>query len=340
MKLIFIRHAEPDYKLDSLTEKGAREAALLGERTQNWPISQVYCSPMGRAQKTALPTLKSHGITLSHTYPQAPDDILPGPDPTKALVCPWLREFAVGVNPVFHPTKKFIPWDFTPAFLDQYPQLLDRNHWWETPLFTEPITENALPREVAKDAKKAFEMYQKLYGTFYQEQPGIPKIKQEYDWVTGRLDEVLSQWGYHRSGLIYRTDPPAKEPSDAWMSHEGKTAEDTLSYAASRAGKMMPDVSASGGALLTAYEDAEPVLVFFCHLGIMDVLISHLINVAPAVLHHGYFCAPSSVTVLTAEERIPGEALFRIQVMGDTSHLRAGNEPVSYYGGFAAPFHL
>lgn len=32
MKIIFIRHAEPDYTIDSLTEKGRREAELLSER--------------------------------------------------------------------------------------------------------------------------------------------------------------------------------------------------------------------------------------------------------------------------------------------------------------------
>lgn len=34
MRLIFIRHAEPDYSIDSLTEKGWREAKLLAERTK------------------------------------------------------------------------------------------------------------------------------------------------------------------------------------------------------------------------------------------------------------------------------------------------------------------
>ena len=32
MKLIFIRHGEPDYEADSLTEKGWREAELLAKR--------------------------------------------------------------------------------------------------------------------------------------------------------------------------------------------------------------------------------------------------------------------------------------------------------------------
>ena len=32
MRIIFVRHAEPDYANDTLTEKGWREAALLAER--------------------------------------------------------------------------------------------------------------------------------------------------------------------------------------------------------------------------------------------------------------------------------------------------------------------
>ena len=32
MRLVFVRHAEPDYENDSLTEKGFREAEILKER--------------------------------------------------------------------------------------------------------------------------------------------------------------------------------------------------------------------------------------------------------------------------------------------------------------------
>ena len=44
MKLIFIRHGDPDYKNDSLTEKGMIEAELLSERVINWKdkITHIY----------------------------------------------------------------------------------------------------------------------------------------------------------------------------------------------------------------------------------------------------------------------------------------------------------
>lgn len=57
MKIIFIRHGDPDYVNDTLTEKGMREAKLLAKRVADWKnITQFYCSPLGRAKKP-LPIL-------------------------------------------------------------------------------------------------------------------------------------------------------------------------------------------------------------------------------------------------------------------------------------------
>ena len=61
MKLIFIRHGEPNYEIDSLTEKGWREAELLSKRTVKWNVTDFYCSPLGRAKDTDSFTLKNAG---------------------------------------------------------------------------------------------------------------------------------------------------------------------------------------------------------------------------------------------------------------------------------------
>ena len=53
MKIIFIRHGEPNYEIDSLTEKGWREAEMLSKRTAKWNVTDLYCSPLGRAKDTA-----------------------------------------------------------------------------------------------------------------------------------------------------------------------------------------------------------------------------------------------------------------------------------------------
>ena len=63
MRLIFIRHAEPDYEHDSLTEKGWREAKLLARRTKDWQVDEFYVSPLGRARDTASFTIREHGKT-------------------------------------------------------------------------------------------------------------------------------------------------------------------------------------------------------------------------------------------------------------------------------------
>ena len=50
MRILIIRHGDPDYVHDSLTEKGWREAELLKNRLIREPMSAIYCSPLGRAQ--------------------------------------------------------------------------------------------------------------------------------------------------------------------------------------------------------------------------------------------------------------------------------------------------
>ena len=41
MKLLIVRHAEPNYEIDGLTEKGKREAALLAERLKKEKIAAL-----------------------------------------------------------------------------------------------------------------------------------------------------------------------------------------------------------------------------------------------------------------------------------------------------------
>ena len=58
MKILIIRHGEPDYKHDSLTKKGCKEAKLLAQKMDGFNVKAFYLSPLGRAQKTASYTLK------------------------------------------------------------------------------------------------------------------------------------------------------------------------------------------------------------------------------------------------------------------------------------------
>ena len=53
MKILLIRHGDPDYEHDTLTEQGWREAELLAQRMKTIPVDGFYLSPLGRAQATA-----------------------------------------------------------------------------------------------------------------------------------------------------------------------------------------------------------------------------------------------------------------------------------------------
>lgn len=72
LRILIIRHAEPDYAKDSLTEKGWREAEFLADKLEHEKIDACYLSPLGRAQDTAK-------VTLAHR--------------AKAKTLGWLREF-------------------------------------------------------------------------------------------------------------------------------------------------------------------------------------------------------------------------------------------------------
>ena len=62
MLLYIIRHGDPDYKTDSLTQKGAAQAEAVGKRLFDSGIQQIYSSPMGRARQTAAPACRLLGL--------------------------------------------------------------------------------------------------------------------------------------------------------------------------------------------------------------------------------------------------------------------------------------
>ena len=63
MRILFIRHGDPDYINDTLTKKGHREAKLLAERAADLNLGSCYVSPLGRAKDTAQYCLDKVGKT-------------------------------------------------------------------------------------------------------------------------------------------------------------------------------------------------------------------------------------------------------------------------------------
>ncbi|MBR6790785.1 MAG: histidine phosphatase family protein [Oscillospiraceae bacterium] len=95
MKILIIRHGDPDYSIDSLTEKGWREAEYLSEKLKDIPAAGYYLSPLGRAKDTASLTLKKVG--------------------KEGEVFPWLREFQTTVTRPDRTESQDYPWDWLPA---------------------------------------------------------------------------------------------------------------------------------------------------------------------------------------------------------------------------------
>lgn len=111
MKLIIVRHGDPDYVHDTLTQKGVREAELLSRRLAATDIDYVYCSPLGRARDTASYTLEK--INKS------------------AQLLPWLREFEGKIR---RGIKYVSCWDRLPSEWTELSEHYDYDKWSETRL--------------------------------------------------------------------------------------------------------------------------------------------------------------------------------------------------------------
>ena len=62
MLLYIVRHGDPVYSTDSLTERGKLQAEAVGRRLHRAGIDRIFSSPMGRAKETAEPACRLLGL--------------------------------------------------------------------------------------------------------------------------------------------------------------------------------------------------------------------------------------------------------------------------------------
>lgn len=126
MKLIIVRHGDPDYEKDSLTPQGFKEADLVADRISKLDVKAFYCSPLGRAQDTARPTLQKMG--------------------RKAKTLSWLREYEgrIKIN-----GEKKGAWDRLPREWTDNPDFYDYKKWIETDI----MQSDNVPRTYKKVCK-------------------------------------------------------------------------------------------------------------------------------------------------------------------------------------------
>ena len=127
MMILLIRHGDPDYENDTLTEKGRREAALLAKAASGLNLGTCFVSPLGRARDTAAYCLEQRGLT--------------------AETFDWLEEFPAKLDLNQHPEMReayqnarmkggmYVPrcvWDMLPAYWTAHEEYFDRKKWRES----------------------------------------------------------------------------------------------------------------------------------------------------------------------------------------------------------------
>ena len=83
MLLYIIRHGDPIYTTDTLTERGKMQAEAVGKRLAASGIDCIFTSPMGRARETAVPLCRILGkepIVEDWTHEIEDERLTPFPD--------------------------------------------------------------------------------------------------------------------------------------------------------------------------------------------------------------------------------------------------------------------
>ena len=108
MKILIVRHGEPDYAKNTLTDKGFIEANELSRKLGKINIDGIYSSPLNRAMYTAIPTAELHNKEIT--------------------VLDWLKEFQ-GVCHDENTGKNVSPWNQKPQFWVNKKEFYDIHTW-------------------------------------------------------------------------------------------------------------------------------------------------------------------------------------------------------------------
>ena len=127
MKLLIIRHGDPDYGHDCLTPAGKEEARLLARWLEQQDVTAIFSSPLGRAKETAditaakkamdvtvLPWLREFPAKLRYWETEALKEACP---------CPWATSFF---------DRERVMWDILPSYWTADPDFYHPTNWRRT----------------------------------------------------------------------------------------------------------------------------------------------------------------------------------------------------------------
>lgn len=169
MKIMIIRHGDPDYEHDTLTPAGWKEAEALADMLVHEKMDYIYVSPLGRARDTASCTLKATGRK-------------------EDAVFEWLQEFPpvlqmnegdelIAAYPDAHLIRdgiyrQNVVWDILPSYWTNDPVYSDMDAW---------------------------------RGSMIAEKSNMAAA---YDHVITNFDGLLKKHGYERHDNYYRAVQP------------------------------------------------------------------------------------------------------------------------------------
>ncbi len=144
MRILIIRHADPEYTIDNLTDQGKKQAHALANRLASGldgKLTHIYSSPLGRAQATAAPTSAATGIPVT--------------------IEPWTRE--LNFWPPLPGGEELASWDLGGAAIEKRDTLSIANQWGEREnTFLPGVKEKYADLQAASDAFVARHGYQRI----------------------------------------------------------------------------------------------------------------------------------------------------------------------------------
>ena len=147
MRIIFIRHGEPDYEHDCLTDRGRLQAEAAAERLREEGIEELFSSPLGRAAETAAFTAEALNL------------------PVRTL--DWMRELhwgSVDGSPV--PADGH-PWDLADMLAAEGYDLTDPA-WREHPYFKNNIVTAEADRVARRTDEWLLSLGYRREGAYYR----------------------------------------------------------------------------------------------------------------------------------------------------------------------------
>jgi Fructose-2,6-bisphosphatase len=168
MRLFIIRHGDPDYEHDDLTERGRAEASALAPLFAREGLDEIYSSSLGRARRTASYTAQALGLAVG--------------------IEEWARE----IHELRDPALGSMIWDYDPALFAALPEP-EREHeqtggrWMSRHPFDHPELPASLDRITrGADGFMARQGYERENGLYR---------------ITRRSDKKIALFCHNGSGL-------------------------------------------------------------------------------------------------------------------------------------------